>query len=305
MSSAIRETNLELPVFIRGKVRDVYDLGQHLLIIASDRISAFDRILPTPVPDKGTILTRISNFWFEYLKDITLNHIVAVNVDKIIENVDFPVWKEVISRNKAILDKRTVLVKKVMRINIECVVRGYLAGSGWQEYQNNGAVCGIKLPEGMKESDKLQEPIFTPSTKSEKGNHDINISESQMIDNIGYQLGSRIKEKSIQLYMKASSHALSKGVIIADTKFEFGVNGEDVILIDEVLTPDSSRFWDMEKYSAGKAQDSYDKQYVRDYLLSIKWNKEPPIPELPESVVNKTREKYLQAFYRLTGLQQL
>ncbi len=301
MSPTVIETKLNLPSFIKGKVRDVYDLGDYLLIVASDRISCFDRILPTPIPDKGSILTQMSNFWFDYLKDVVPNHVVAVDVEKYADWIDRPEWKKTIDENRQLLDKRSVLVKKVKRINIECVVRGYLAGSGWKEYRESGIVCGIKLAPQMLESAKLDELIFTPATKSKKGDHDINITEKQMIDNVGQELGTKIKEASVGLYSKASLYALSKGIIIADTKFEFGVCDEGIILIDEVLTPDSSRFWDKDKYSPGSAQDSYDKQFVRDYLLSINWNKEPPVPELPGNIVEKTREKYLQAYRILTG----
>ena len=299
----VTETKLELPLHTRGKVRDVYELGDYLLIVASDRISAFDHVLPTPIPDKGAILTRLSNFWFEWLKDITRNHIVETEVEKMAERVDVPVWKKVIKENARLLEGRTVLVKKLRRVNIECVVRGYLAGSGWKEYGKYGSVCGIELPEKMEESGKISQPIFTPSTKSGKGAHDINITEEQMIDNVGYELGKKLKENSIRLYMKACEYAIKKGIIIADTKFEFGVHNSDegIVLIDEALTPDSSRFWDKDKYAVGRSQDSYDKQFVRDYLLSIKWNQEPPIPELPGDVVKKTKEKYLQAYSRITG----
>lgn len=301
MSITVTETKLNLPYFIQGKVRDVYDLGDYLLIAASDRISCFDRILPTPIPEKGIILTQLSNFWFDYLSDVVPNHMVETGIDEISECINTPAWKKEVQENRDILERRTVLVKKVKRINIECVVRGYLAGSGWKEYGESESVCDIKLPPGMKESEKIGELIFTPSTKSEKGDHDINITEKQMIDNVGHEQGARLKELSLRLYEKASSHALSRGIIIADTKFEFGVGEDGIVLIDEALTPDSSRFWDSGTYAPGKSQDSYDKQFVRDYLLSIKWNKEPPVPKLPDEIVRKTQEKYLQAYEKLTG----
>ena len=290
-SQAIIETNLEgIPIFFRGKVRDVYDLGEELLIVATDRISAFDVVLPTPIPDKGKILTQISLFWFNYLKDIVPNHLITGDVE------DFP---SQFSPYKEILRDRSMLVKKARRINIESVIRGYLAGSSWKDYQRERKVCGVDLPKGLKESDKLPQPIFTPATKAQTGNHDINITEKQLIDNEGAEVSLFLKEKSLTAYKKASDYALSKGIIIADTKFEFGILNDKIILIDEILTPDSSRFWDKESYQPGKPQLSFDKQFVRDYLESLNWNKTPPAPQLPEEIVTKTREKYQQAYQKL------
>ena len=290
-SQAIIETKLEgIPLFFRGKVRDIYDLGEELLIVATDRISAFDVVLPTPIPDKGRILNQISLFWFNYLKDIVPNHLITGDVE------DFP---SLLSPYKEILKGRSMLVKKAKRINIESVVRGYLAGSSWKDYQRERRVCGIDLPKSLKESDKLPQPIFTPATKAQTGNHDINITEKQLIDNEGEEVSLFLKEKSLACYKKASEYALSRGIIIADTKFEFGILKDEIILIDEVLTPDSSRFWDKESYEPGKPQLSFDKQFVRDYLESLNWNKTPPAPKLPEGIVAKTREKYHQAYNKL------
>jgi len=290
-SQAIRETKLEgIPLFFRGKVRDIYDLGEELLIVATDRISAFDVVLPTPIPDKGRILTQISLFWFNYLKDIVPNHLITGDVE------NFP---SELSPHKEILRNRSMLVKKARRINIESVIRGYIVGSSWKDYQREGKICGIDLPQGLKESDRLPQPIFTPATKAQSGNHDINITEKQLIDNEGEEVSLFLKEKSLASYKKASDYALSKGIIIADTKFEFGILNDKIILIDEVLTPDSSRFWDKESYQPGKPQLSFDKQFVRDYLESLNWDKKPPAPQLPEEIVAKTREKYQQAYHKL------
>jgi len=290
----IKETDLKgVPLFFRGKVRDIYDLGDKLLIISTDRISAFDFVLPTAIPDKGKILNQISVFWFNYLKDIITNHLITTDITEypeILQNLP----------EAEILRERSMLVKKTKRINVECVIRGYLSGSAWKEYQENGSVCGIKLPDGLRESDKLPEPIFTPAIKAMSG-HDINVSEQQVIDNEGYEIAKILKEKSLELYIKATKYAEEKGIIIADTKFEFGKLENEIILIDEVLTPDSSRFWDKEKYKPGRAQESFDKQFVRDYLESIGWNKQPPVPELPLEIVEKTKQKYLEAYHRLIG----
>lgn len=290
-SQPIIETKLEgIPFFFRGKVRDIYDLGKELIIVATDRISAFDVVLPTPIPDKGKILTQISLFWFNYLKDIVPNHLISGDVE------DFP---SQLSPYKEVLKDRSMLVKKAGRINIECVVRGYLAGSSWEDYQRERKVCGIDLPKGLRESDRLPQPIFTPATKAQTGSHDINITEKQLIDNEGEEASLFLKEKSLACYKKANDYALSRGIIIADTKFEFGIIGDEIILIDEVLTPDSSRFWDKESYQPGKPQLSFDKQFVRDYLESLNWDKNPPAPQLPEEIVQKTREKYQQAYQKL------
>jgi len=293
--------NIDLPgikLFKKGKVRNVFDLGDKLLLVASDRISAFDSVMPNGIPDKGKILTQLSAFWFDFTKKIIDNHMITANVD------EFPEEIRIHEDVKKALDKRSMLGKKTESIDIECVARGYLSGSGWKEYQQSGAVCGIKLPQGLKESDKLSEPIFTPATKAASG-HDINISEKEMKDQIGAELGSLLKEKTLAVYSAARDYAESKGIIIADTKFEFGKYDGKVILIDEILTPDSSRFWPRDTYKPGGPQFSYDKQFVRDYLISIKWDKEPPAPRLSEEVVQKTREKYLEAFRMLTGKKEL
>jgi phosphoribosylaminoimidazole-succinocarboxamide synthase len=283
---------LPLPLFIRGKVRDVYDLGDHLLMVASDRISAFDYILPTPVPDKGKILTQISAYWFKQLQDIVPNHLVSADAS------EFPASLRPYQDQ---LEGRTMYVKKTEKIMIECVVRGYLAGSGWKEYKQNGKVCGVQLPPDLRESDRLPEPIFTPATKEDQGKHDENISFERMASIVGKPLAETLRDRSLALYIKASRIAEAKELILCDTKFEFGLLNGQVTLIDEVLTPDSSRFWDKTLYRAGQSQDSFDKQFVRDYLESIGWKKEPPVPELPAEVVRKTREKYIEAYERLTG----
>jgi phosphoribosylaminoimidazole-succinocarboxamide synthase len=284
---------LPFKVWTRGKVRDVYDLGDHLLIVATDRISAYDFVLPTPVPDKGKVLCQTSNFWFAKLADVCPNHLVATEVAK------FP---DDIRRACAGLDGRTVLVKKAKRVDIECVVRGYLAGSGWKEYKESQSVCGVKLPAGLQESSKLPAPIFTPATKAPDGEHDENISFERMVALVGADLAQRLRDVSLKIFNAASVHAESKGFILADTKFEFGERDGKIIWIDEALTPDSSRFWDKAAYQAGRSQDSFDKQFVRDYLVKIKWNKQPPVPTLPDDVVQKTREKYIAAYERITGI---
>jgi phosphoribosylaminoimidazole-succinocarboxamide synthase len=278
----------------RGKVRDVYKPSEeHLLIVACDRISAFDSVLPTPIPDKGKILTQISNFWFDKSQHIIKNHIVDPNPG--------PQWYPDIDWYYPELDGRTVLVRKTEPLVIEAIVRGYLSGSGWKEYQKSGTVCDIRLPGDLLESDKLPETIFTPSTKAQSG-HDENISFEKAATLVGTELAAKVRDTSIALYQFASDYARERGIIIADTKFEFGLleDGE-LILIDEMLTPDSSRFWPAESYLPGGPQASFDKQYVRDYLVAIKWNKEPPAPVLPDEVVEKTREKYLEAVRRLTA----
>jgi phosphoribosylaminoimidazole-succinocarboxamide synthase len=290
--------DLELPgikAFKKGKVRNVFDLGDLLLLVASDRISAFDSVMPNGIPDKGTILTQISLFWFDFTKNIINNHIVEADVDK---------YPKILQPFKKQLAKRSVIGKKAELIPVECVVRGYLSGSGWKEYQKATSICGIKLPVGLKESAKLPEPIFTPTTKAEQG-HDLNITFKQVIDLVGKDTAQILQAKTIALYRACADYALTKGIIIADTKFEFGyVNGE-IIIIDEMLTPDSSRFWPADQYQVGQGQPSYDKQFVRDYLESIGWDKEPPAPKLPEEVVQKTREKYLEAFTKITGKKGL
>jgi len=285
---------VELPgikLFKRGKVRDVFDLGDKLLIVATDRISAFDSVIPTPIPDKGKILNMLSLFWFDHTRKIVDNHVVTADVKK---------YPKELQKYADMLDKRSLIGKKAKLIEIECVVRGYLSGSAWAEYKEKDSVSGIKLPAGLKESSRLPEPIFTPSTKAETG-HDINITEAEMRKIVGDKTADVLKTKTLEVYKAACRHAESKGIIIADTKFEFGeINGK-IILIDEILTPDSSRFWPMDTYKEGGPQKSYDKQFVRDYLISIKWDKDPPVPSLTEEVVRKTREKYLEAYRKLTG----
>jgi phosphoribosylaminoimidazole-succinocarboxamide synthase len=290
--------DIELPgikLFKKGKVRNVFDLGDSLLLVASDRISAFDSVMPNGIPDKGAILTQISLFWFDFTKNIVKNHIIESDVNK------FPAQLQPF---KDKLAKRSVIGKKAKVIPIECVVRGYLSGSGWKEYQKSQSICGIKLPSGLRESEKLPEPIFTPTTKAEAG-HDLNITEKEVIDQVGKETAAFIKEKTIAVYKACADHADQKGIIIADTKFEFGFAGDEIIIIDEMLTPDSSRFWPKDLYKVGQSQPSYDKQYLRDWLESIGWNKEPPAPKLPEEVVSKTREKYMEAYRKLTGKKTL
>ncbi len=271
--------------FKRGKVREIYDLDDKLLIISSDRISCFDVILPTPIPGKGQVLTEVSKFWFDFTSDIIDNHLISTDVD------EFP---QELAPYKELLRGRSMLVKKAQPLPVECVVRGYLSGSGWKDYKKTGTICAIKLPEGLRESDKLPEVIFTPSTKAEVG-HDENVSQEYVEKQIGKQTTDKLKELSIAIYMKACDYAQKHGIIIADTKFEFGKIGDKIILIDEVLTPDSSRFWSLDEYASGRSQPSFDKQFVRDYLETLDWDKTPPGPELPEEIVTKTKDKYLQA----------
>lgn len=281
----------ELKLFQRGKVRDIYDLGDKLLIIATDRISAFDSVLPTGIPMKGRVLTALSVFWFDYTKGLVGNHLISA------DDGEFPGVPE---DSRGILEGRSMLVKKAQRIDIECVARGYLSGSAWAEYQKTGSVCGIELPTGLAESEKLPEPIFTPAIKASSG-HDENVSEERMNEIVGDELGGRLREITLKIYTQATAYAESRGIIIADTKFEFGLLDGELILIDELLTPDSSRFWPMDDYSPGRAQKSFDKQFVRDYLAGINWDKEPPAPELPEEIVMSTRNKYLDAHRLITG----
>lgn len=287
-------TNLpQLNLYNRGKVRDIYEINDHLLIVTTDRISAFDVVLPNGIPYKGKVLTALSEFWFQYTSDIIENHLITTHLDQM-NNSNIMQYKD-------ILQGRSMLVKHVKVIPVECVIRGYLAGSGWAEYQKTQSVCGIKLPSGLKESDKLPEPIFTPATKATTG-HDENISFANVIDLIGRRLAEELKEKSINIYLKASDYARNRGIIICDTKFEWGITKDNnTILIDEVLTPDSSRFWPLEDYKPGKPQPSYDKQFIRDYLESLHWNKTPPAPSLPQEIIQKTSEKYLNAYKTLTG----
>ena len=293
---ALKESYLkEFPLFCRGKVRDLYDLGDKLLMISTDRISAFDFILPTLIPNKGKILNRISAFWFKKLAGVIPNHMISIDWK------DFP---DELSSSREKLEGRSMLIRKLKRIDIECVVRGYLAGSGWREYRDNQSIVGIKLPAGLVEAERLPRPIFTPATKAEKGAHDINISFAETVKKIGEKKAEFIKETSLALYQKACLYAGERGIIIADTKFEFGCDEKkgEIFLIDEALTPDSSRFWDKVNYRKGKPQESFDKQFVRNYLEEISWNKKPPPPELPDDIVNKTQEKYQEAFIRLTAI---
>ncbi|NQT28490.1 MAG: phosphoribosylaminoimidazolesuccinocarboxamide synthase [Candidatus Omnitrophica bacterium] len=280
----------ELKLFKKGKVRNVYDLGQQLLMVATDRISCFDFILPTPIPDKGKILTQVSLFWFSFLKDTIENHLISTNPKDLPDLVE--------DKNK--LKGRFMITKKCEVVPFECVVRGYLSGSGWKEYKTKQSVCGIKLQAGLKESSKLVEVLFTPATKAETG-HDENVSFDYMKNSIGEDLANKIRDISITIYNKASGYAASKGVIIADTKFEFGIYNDTFILIDEVLTPDSSRFWPKDDYEPGRPQLSFDKQFVRDYLEVSGWDKTPPVPVLPDAVVFKTQEKYKQVLKMITG----
>ena len=295
-SSTVLKTELAgLKLISRGKVRDLYDAGDRLLLVASDRLSAFDVVLPTPIPDKGRVLTQISLFWFDFLQPVCRNHLISADVN------DFPAS---VQADRAQLEGRTMLCKKLEMFPVECVVRGYLSGSGWKEYQKLGTVCGIKLPTGLRDSDKLPEPIFTPSSKATEG-HDENITMAQVEKLIGARDAARLRDLSLKIYTTAADYALTRGIILADTKFEFGRDPVDAtgdpILADEVLTPDSSRFWPRDKYQPGRAQESYDKQYVRDYLEQVGWNKQPPAPALPDEVVRKTSEKYRAAYAELTG----
>jgi phosphoribosylaminoimidazole-succinocarboxamide synthase len=301
-TTPLLETHLDdLSLNRRGKVRDVYDItldsGEPaLLIVATDRISAFDYVLGSGIPDKGKVLTQLSGFWFERMGDLVPHHLLSLDADR------FPAAAR---RHADVLRGRTMLARKTDPVPVECVARGYLSGSGWKEYQQTGKVCGIQLPKGLRESDRLPEPIFTPATKAESG-HDENISEQQAGDIIGHDLIARLKALTLEIYRRGCEHAESKGIIIADTKFEFGLVGnrdpqKDVVLIDEVLTPDSSRFWPRDQYEPGHGQPSFDKQFVRDYLEEIRWNKQPPVPSLPDEVITRTREKYVDAFRLLSG----
>ncbi|RKY83477.1 phosphoribosylaminoimidazolesuccinocarboxamide synthase [candidate division KSB1 bacterium] len=292
MNRVVMQTDLPgVKLLKRGKVRDIYDLGDQLLIVASDRISAFDVVMPNGIPDKGKILTQLSRFWFEQTADIILNHFISTDME------DFPAN---IQPYREQLEGRSMLVCKAEPLPVECVVRGYLAGSGWKEYQQHGAICGVTLPPGLPEYGRLEEPIFTPATKATTG-HDENITVEKMKNLIGTQLTEKIIEVSLAIYQRAHNYAEAKGIIIADTKFEFGIYDDQLILIDELLTPDSSRFWPLDDYEPGTTPPSFDKQYLRDYLTEIGWDKSPPAPQLPETVVKQTRTKYLEALKRLTG----
>jgi len=282
----------ELKLHASGKVRDVYNLDDaHLLFVATDRISAFDYVLATGIPHKGRVLTQISLFWFNFLRDLVPNHMVTADVQQ------YPASAQKYADQ---LHGRSMMVMRAEMIPVECVVRGYISGSAWKEYKASGRVCGIELPAGMKESGKLPQPIFTPATKATTG-HDENIPFDEMTRIVGVELSRQLRDLSLKIYSKAADYALHKGIIIADTKFEFGMTAKGITLADEVLTPDSSRFWPADKYQAGHAQESYDKQYVRDYLEQIRWNKQPPAPALPADVARHTSEKYLEAFHQLTG----
>jgi phosphoribosylaminoimidazole-succinocarboxamide synthase len=290
MRAVISQTEFPgLKLLGRGKVRDIYDLGDRLLIVATDRLSAFDVILPTPIPDKGRVLTQLSLFWFEKLAGVVPHHVIEAKN-----------FTGELAQYADALTGRAMLVRRTEPFPIECVVRGYISGSGWKDYQRTGTICGIALPAGLRESDRLPEPIFTPSTKATTG-HDENISFDEAASRIGRLMAERLRDTSLTLYRRAAEHAAACGIIIADTKFEFGLDGGELVWIDEALTPDSSRFWPADQYSPGKAQPSFDKQFVRDYLEKIDWNKQPPAPALPPDVVSGTREKYREAYQRVTG----
>ena len=289
----VNQTNFEdVKLFKRGKVRDVYDLGDKYLIVSTDRLSAFDVIMQEGIPSKGRILTQISEFWFDYTKQIMPNHLISTDLS------DFP---PILTKYHEILNGRSMLVKKAELIPLECIVRGYISGSGWNEYKKNGTICGIKLPENLVESEKLPEPIFTPSTKADIGDHDENISEEKAKEIVGENVFNTLKNITLEIYKAAADYAFKRGIILADTKMEFGFYNNEIILIDELLTPDSSRFWPKELYQKGKGQASFDKQYVRDYLISVNFNKKPPAPNLPENVILNTSKKYQEAFELLTG----
>ena len=289
--AVIRTELAELRLRSRGKVRDLYEIDGHILLIATDRISAFDCVLPNGIPNKGRVLTALSKFWFDFTEHIIPNHVITADIEE---------YPESARKHRDILRGRSMLVKRARPYPVECVVRGYLAGSAVKEYRQSGSVCGIKLPSGLRESEKLPEPIFTPATKAESG-HDINISQQEMADIIGEETTNLLMEKSLAVFSAASEYASSRGLILSDTKFEFGEYDGETILIDELLTPDSSRYWLAEGYEAGKAQVNFDKQYVRDYLETLSWDKTPPAPELPPDVIARTEEKYKQAYKLITG----
>ncbi len=288
----INDTNfIDMPLYIKGKVRNVYDLTDKLLIVVTDRISAFDVVFPNLIPNKGKVLNSISEFWFKYTSDIIGNHMITTDVSQ---------YPHGLSKYVEELQGRSMLVHKVKMAEAECIVRGYLEGSGLKEYNAGGSICGIKLPAGLKQCDKLPEPIFTPSTKAPEG-HDKNVSFNEIADKIGLEMAARLRDASISLYNAASRYAESKGIILADTKFEFGMLDGQLVLADEAFTPDSSRFWEMADYRPGKPQKSFDKQFLREYLEEIKWNKQPPAPELPEKVIKSTEARYVEAYERITG----
>lgn len=281
-----------LKLFSRGKVRDIYDLADSLLIVATDRISAFDVVMKTPIPDKGKVLNQLSEFWLNFLGELIENHLITTDIRS---------YPRQCAPYAPVLQGRSMQVKKARPLPVECIVRGYLVGSGWKDYQKTGQVCGIPLPTGMREAEKLPEPIFTPSTKAELGAHDENISFTRMIELVGEQTAQQVRDKSIAIYRKAAAYAEQRGIILADTKFEFGLMDGRLLLIDEVLTPDSSRFWPADRYQVGGSPESFDKQYLRDYLISSRWKSSDPAPELPPAVVENTRSRYLEALQRLAG----
>lgn len=287
----VLETKLPLPLLGRGKVRDIYDLGGQLLFVATDRISAFDCILPTGIPGKGRVLTQMSLYWFGFLRELVPNHLITA---------DSEAYPAELKPFREALNGRSMLVKRARMVEVECVARGYLAGSGWKEYRENGRVCGIPLPAGLRDGDRLPEPIFTPATKAQSG-HDMNVPFEHVADLIGADLANRLRDLTLSIYRKAADYARTHGIILADTKFEFGFVGDALVLADEVLTPDSSRWWPADTYAPGGPQVSFDKQFVRDYLETLDWNKQPPAPPLPDEVVRKTRAKYMEAYRRLTG----
>jgi phosphoribosylaminoimidazole-succinocarboxamide synthase len=292
LDNVVLETHLPgFKLLARGKVRDIYDLGDQLLIVATDRISAFDYVLPTGIPAKGLVLTQLSVFWFDFLRDVTLTHFITADPEA---------YPTAFEPHRAVLEGRSMLVRRAEMIPVECVARGYLAGSGWKEYRETGKVCGIPLPAGLRESDRLPEPIFTPAIKSQTG-HDENISFDRVVALVGGELAERLRTLTLEIYTRAARYAETRGILIADTKFEFGFVGQELVLADEVLTPDSSRFWPADSYRPGGPQPSYDKQYVRDYLESIGWDKRPPAPALPPDVAARTSEKYREAYRALTG----
>ncbi|MBI5966379.1 MAG: phosphoribosylaminoimidazolesuccinocarboxamide synthase [Deltaproteobacteria bacterium] len=289
----LRTDFAEIPLLHRGKVRDIYDLGAHLLIVATDRISAFDVVLPNGIPHKGRVLNQISAHWFSTLEEIVAHHMVTTQLE------DFPRLPRIVANS---LSGRAMIVRKARPLPVECIIRGYLSGSGWSEYQQKGSICGLPLPSGLKESAKLETPLFTPATKAAVGDHDENIDFTSVVEKLGKELAEEVRRVSIRLYQRAADLAEKRGIIIADTKFEFGLDEKGrLMLIDEALTPDSSRFWPLDGYAPGGPQKSFDKQFVRDYLLSIHWNKKPPAPILPVEVIQKTSEKYIEAYERLTG----
>ena len=293
MNNIVTQTQFDdLKLAAKGKVRDIYEIDDSLLMVTSDRLSAFDVVLPDPIPEKGSVLTQISVFWFDKFKDIVNNHLISADVDQ---------YPEQLKKYSDILKNRSMLVKKAEPLPVECIVRGYISGSGWKSYQDEGHVCGIKLPPGLKESDKLSEPLFTPSSKAEVGDHDINISFADTIDLIGKEKAEKLRDLSLSIYNKGAEIAIEKGIIIADTKFEFGILDNEIILIDEVLTPDSSRFWPKATFSPGKSQKSYDKQGVRDWLTNSGWDKKAPGPKLPDEIIKSTSETYKEIYKLLTG----